>query len=78
MAAAGYPYFFAVILNDRHAIVLGRLSYAAAVLVLAACALARHGRRQRVVPDELTPDEVTPDKVTPEQPDPFSVSSSVA
>jgi hypothetical protein len=68
VAVAGYPYFFAVILNYRHTIVLGRLSYAVALLVLAAGALARHARRSRVVPDE----------VTPEQPDRFSVSSSVA
>jgi hypothetical protein len=35
--AAGYPYYFAVILGSRHAAALGRLGYAcAAVLVVAA------------------------------------------
>jgi hypothetical protein len=33
---AGYPYFFAVILDNRHAMVIGEASYTAALMVVAA------------------------------------------
>jgi glycosyl transferase family 87 len=46
VAAAGYPYFFAVILADPHAAGIGQLSYAGALgTIVAAAALA--GRRSR-------------------------------
>ena len=39
VVAAGYPYFFAVILDDRHATALGQVVYAAAFAVVVAGAL---------------------------------------
>jgi hypothetical protein len=44
VVVAGYPYFFAVILDYRHTVVLGRISYAAALVVLLAGVVSR--RRQ--------------------------------
>jgi hypothetical protein len=41
VVAAGYPYFFAVILDYRHPVGLGRISYAAALVVLAGGAVRR-------------------------------------
>jgi hypothetical protein len=41
VVAGGYLYFFAVILDNRHATVLGQFSYAAAlIVVLGAAAVA--------------------------------------
>jgi hypothetical protein len=53
VVAAGYPYFFAVILDYRHTIVLGRLSYGLALMVLVAGVIAR---RPRVLQDQVTVD----------------------
>jgi len=39
VVVAGYPYFFAVILADRHAVVIGRLAYGGATIVVAAALL---------------------------------------
>ncbi len=39
VVAAGYPYFFAVILDDRHATALGQVAYVAALAVVVAGAL---------------------------------------
>jgi hypothetical protein len=46
VAAAGYPYFFAVILDAPHAVTVGRLSYGLALAAVAAGAAVR-SRRDR-------------------------------
>jgi len=52
VVAAGYPYFFAVILDDRQATALGQAGYAAALAVVVAGALMarRTGARRRPLP----------------------------
>jgi hypothetical protein len=48
VVAAGYPYYFAVILDFRHTVALGRLSYGAAlVVVVASVARRRLGAAHR-------------------------------
>ena len=49
IVAAGYPYFFAVILNAPHQVGIGRLSYGVAVVVVAVTAL--EGARDAEVVD---------------------------
>jgi hypothetical protein len=51
VVAAGYPYFFAVILDYRHTIALGRLSYGMALMVLVAGIIAR---RRGIFREEVT------------------------
>lgn len=46
VAVAGYPYFFAVILDNRHVVGIGRLAYGAAVVAVAAVAFIRVARRR--------------------------------
>jgi hypothetical protein len=43
--AAGYPYFFAVILDYRHTMALGQVSYTIALLVVVAASILRIGTR---------------------------------
>ena len=45
VVAAGYPYFFAVILDYRHTTALGQVSYAIALLVIVAVSILRIGTR---------------------------------
>lgn len=50
VAVAGYPYFFAVLLDSPHAVAVGRASYGVALLVVAGGAGMRWcGRRRRAV-----------------------------
>ncbi len=50
VAIAGYPYFFAVILDSPHAVAIGRVSYGLALVVVALLARsgAQHRRRSRM------------------------------
>ena len=48
VAAAGYPYFFAVILDSPHAVAIGRVSYGVALLVIVLAARSRTGRTSRM------------------------------
>ncbi|MGH9264490.1 MAG: glycosyltransferase 87 family protein [Acidimicrobiales bacterium] len=48
VAVAGYPYFFAVILDSPHAVAIGRVSYGLALLVIVLAARSRTGRTTRM------------------------------
>lgn len=48
VAAAGYPYYFAVILDHPHTVGIGRISYALALVGVAAAWARRRARRQGV------------------------------
>jgi hypothetical protein len=50
VVVAGYPYFFAVILDYRHTVVLGRISYGAALVVLVAGIVRRRRQARRTDP----------------------------
>jgi hypothetical protein len=54
VALAGYPYFFAVILDYPHAVGLGRASFGTALVVVAAAGRAASLRRARLPPAPLT------------------------
>lgn len=51
VAVAGYPYFFAVILDAPHAVAIGRVSYGLALLVVVLGSRSRTGRLSRMTGD---------------------------
>ena len=55
VAAASYPYFFAVILDARHTVTIGRVSYGLAFLAVVAGAARRRARPPDRVPDVPSP-----------------------
>ena len=69
MAAAGYPYFFAVILDSPHAVAIGRLSYGLALAGVAAppaaVAVPPAPRRPLVTPTDGRDTGPVPDVVIP-------------
>jgi hypothetical protein len=50
VAGAGYPYFFAVLLDSPHQAAIGRLGYGLAFVAVAAAAALRAMRRERARP----------------------------
>lgn len=50
VVAAGYPYFFAVILSAKHQAGIGQISYGAAALAIVAITVAERSRVRRGVP----------------------------
>jgi hypothetical protein len=60
LVAAGYPYFFAVILDQPHRTAIGQLAYGAAAVIVAAAGVrarraGQRGRGGRPAGDELVP-----------------------
>jgi hypothetical protein len=62
---AGYPYFFAVILANRHAVVIGQLTYSVALGVVVVAAVSAHlsGRTRRTRDQLDTPARLPGDRL---------------
>jgi hypothetical protein len=54
VVAAGYPYYFAVILGSRNAGALGRLGYACAAVIVVAARPSRFGTEEPAAYEERT------------------------
>jgi hypothetical protein len=66
VVAAGYPYFFAVILDDRHATAHGQAAYAVAFSVVVAgyCAQRASASTMRVTWSQYTPSMPKPSRLS--------------